>query len=222
MFIWDALIAGALWLAGALGFAGAHAPIKCAGAACANSCANVNVFSGNDDSGLQESEFAISAVGTFRIAGEEDEAKQPLFNLTKVDCAGDDGAGFECKVARATMWPAPRTPPDVNSPNCSLDLELDTYSMKLLQQGVLAGVQSSAGCYNATLTIDKNTKRVYISYTRTEYADNYDRAIPNTCGSTLPRTQVLMNCTVWPRLRAIRNKQGQLPPRYCDFSNYKD
>jgi hypothetical protein len=64
MFIWDALIAGALWLAGALGFAGAHAPIKCAGAACANSCPNVNVFSGNDDSGLQESEFAISAVGS--------------------------------------------------------------------------------------------------------------------------------------------------------------
>ncbi len=46
-----------------------------------NSCANVNAFSSYDRSGLVESEYGISAVGTFRIAGEEDESKQPDFNL---------------------------------------------------------------------------------------------------------------------------------------------
>jgi hypothetical protein len=52
-----------------------------ASAAYANSCANVNVIGTFDESGLQESEFGINAAGTFRIAGETDEAKQPMFNL---------------------------------------------------------------------------------------------------------------------------------------------
>jgi hypothetical protein len=53
----------------------------------------------------------------------------------------------------------------------------------------------------------------------TKAADNYDKIRAGTCGSggVLPRTQVLMNCTGWPRLR----KQGA-PPRYCDFSNASD
>ena len=50
-------------------------------AAWANSCSNVDAFSSYDRSGLNESEYGISAVGTFRIAGEEDESKQPNFNL---------------------------------------------------------------------------------------------------------------------------------------------
>jgi len=45
----------------------------------ANSCSNVDAFSSNDESGLRESEFGIYAVGTFRIEGEEDESKQPVF-----------------------------------------------------------------------------------------------------------------------------------------------
>jgi hypothetical protein len=51
----------------------------------ANSCANVNAFSSFDESGLRESEFGISAFGTFRIEGEADEGKQPMFNLLYAD-----------------------------------------------------------------------------------------------------------------------------------------
>jgi hypothetical protein len=70
MFIRDALIASLL---GIFGYAST---------ACANSCANVDVIGSFDESGLRESEFGISAAGTFRIAGEGDESKQPMFNLT--------------------------------------------------------------------------------------------------------------------------------------------
>ena len=75
----------------------------------------------------------------------------------------------------------------------------------------------SSACYNSILTIDRNTKRVYRSFTRTKDADNYDRIKPGTCG-TSTRTQVLMNCTAWPKIR----KKGQTPPRYCDFSGSSD
>jgi hypothetical protein len=54
--------------------------------ACANSCANVSVMGTFDESGLRESEVGIWAVGTFRIAEEGDESKQPMFNFAMVDC----------------------------------------------------------------------------------------------------------------------------------------
>src|SRR5690349_15670171 len=75
MSIRGAFIAGLLGLFGWTGAAYA-----------ANSCANVDTFSSYDESGLHESDFGIYAVGTFRIAEEQDEAKQPNFNLTKVNC----------------------------------------------------------------------------------------------------------------------------------------
>lgn len=49
-----------------------------ASAAFANSCSNVVTLGTYDRSGLIESEYGISAVGTFRIADEEDENKQPV------------------------------------------------------------------------------------------------------------------------------------------------
>src|ERR1700730_17526076 len=52
--------------------------------ACANSCANVDVIGSFDESGLRESEFGIYAAGTFRIEGEGDEDKQPMFNLATI------------------------------------------------------------------------------------------------------------------------------------------
>ena len=76
-----------------------------------------------------------------------------------------------------------------------------TYSMKELQRGVLTGMEAGSSlCYNTILTIDRNTKRVYLSFTRTKEADNLDRTRPGTCGGS-PRQQVLMNCTGWPRIR---------------------
>jgi hypothetical protein len=185
----------------------------------ANSCANVVSFGSYDESGLKETQFGIYTVGTFRIAAEADENKQPNFNLSTVNCdkqTDDTGkaTGLECKITKAVVW-ASADKPDTDNPNCSLDLDSSSYSMKELQKGILTGIEESTGCFNALLTIDKNTKRVYMAFTRTKYADNYDRIKPGTCGA-LPRTQVIMNCTSWARSR----KGG--PPRYCDFSGSSD
>jgi hypothetical protein len=182
----------------------------------ANSCSNVVAFGSYDRSGLQESDFGINAVGTFRIEGEEDEGKQPMFNLTQVECSkqpDDTGkVSLECKLTSAVVW-GQSGKPDTDNPNCSLDLNASAYSMKELQKGILTGMEASTGCYNTILTIDRNAKRVYLSFTKTQYADNYDRIRPGTCGA-IPRTQVLMNCTSWARTR----KKYQTQPRFCDFS----
>jgi hypothetical protein len=143
-----------------------------------------------------------------------------MFNLAQVNCekqSDDKGKeSFECKVTKAVVW-AKSGKPDTDNPNCSLDLDNSTYSMKELQKEVLKGIETSTGCFNTILTIDRSTKRVYTSFTRTKSADNYDKIRLGTCGM-LPGTQVLMNCTGWPRIR----KQGQTPPRYCDFSSSSD
>jgi hypothetical protein len=208
MFIRDAIIGSLL---GMFGYAGV---------ACANSCSNVDAFSSYDRSGLQESDFGIFAVGTFRIVDEADESKQPMFNLATVNCekqTDDTGkaTGLECKVTKAVVW-ASAGKPDPDKPNCSLDLDSSAYSMKQLQKGVLAGFEESTGCFNSILTIDRNTKRVNLSFTRTKSADDYDKIRPGTCGA-LPRTEVLMNCTAWPKIR-----KGEGSPRYCDFSGSSD
>jgi hypothetical protein len=192
----------------------------CAGSAhAANSCANLVILGTNDQSGLNVSEFGISAVGTFRIQNETDENRQPDFNLTRLNCEKQTDAfgkvGLQCKITQATAM-ARDEKPNTDDPNCSIDLDETEYSMKQLQKGVLVGATDETSCFNTMLTVDSNTKRVYLSFTRTKYADNYDKIKAGTCGS-LPRTQVLMNCTAYPRMR----KQGA-PPRYCDFSNSSD
>jgi hypothetical protein len=193
-----------------------------AGMACANSCSNVDSFSSYDESGLRESDFGISATGTFRIEGEPDESKQPMFNLAMVNCEKqtDDmgkATGLECKITKAVVW-ASAGKPDTDKPNCSLDLDSSSFSMKQLQRGILTGFEEgSSACFNTILTIDRNTKRVNLSFTRTKSADNFDKIRPGTCGA-LPPTEVLMNCTSWARSR----KGGAAPPRYCDFSSSSD
>jgi hypothetical protein len=125
MFMRDAFIASLL---GIFGYATT---------AYANSCGNVNLIGTFDESGLRESEYGISAAGTFRIAGEGDEAKQPMFNLATVDCekqSDDTGrVSLECKVTKAVVWSDGKdSKPDPDNPNCSLDLDSSTYSMKEL------------------------------------------------------------------------------------------
>jgi hypothetical protein len=178
----------------------------------ANSCSNVNVIGTYDESGIRDNEFGISAVGTFRIAEESDESKQPMFNLTRIDCQKDENGSLECKVTSAVVYANPDKP-NTDQPNCSLDLDYSDYLMKELQKGILVGSGSSGICYNVLLTIDRKAQRVYQSFTRSEGADNADKIRPGTCGHP-PRTQVLMNCTGWPKSR----KQGPTPARYCDFS----
>jgi hypothetical protein len=185
----------------------------------ANSCSNVDVFGRFDQSGLTDNEYWLQAAGTFRIAGEENENKQPDFNLNLISCEKhpyDPTASLECNVTTAEVMAINSGKPNTDEPNCSLNLGSSTYPMKELQKGILTGIETSTGCYNTMLTIDRNTKRVYLSFTRTESADNYDKTESGICGSgAVPRTRVLMNCTGWPRIR----KQLQTPPRYCDFSN---
>ena len=192
--------------------AGLLAFVGCTSAALANSCSNLDALSFYDQSGLQESDYGISAVGTFRIEGEQDESKQPMFNLAMINCEKKWDRGLDCKVTKAVVWANPDKP-DTDNPNCSLDLDFAEYSMKELQEGILTGVETNTTCSNSTLTIDRNTKRVYLSFTRSTYADNYT----GTCGE-LPRTAVLMNCTSWPRIR----KKSQTSARYCDFSSAGD
>lgn len=183
----------------------------------ANSCANVTIMGTFDQSGLYfESDDGLYTAGTLRIADEKDESKQPMFNIAMVTCQrqlDEDGKGsMECKLSKASVS-ATSDKPDIENPNCSLDLDISEYTMKELQKGVLSGMDNSTSCYNSTLTINRNTKRVYLSFTRTQYADNYDKIRPGTCAAQ-PRTQVMMNCTPWARMR----QKGQTAVRYCDFS----
>jgi hypothetical protein len=124
-----------------------------------------------DESGITENDYQIYAAGTFRVEGEGDESKQPMFNLSTVDCEkqrDDTGrVNVECKVMQTVVWAHPEKP-DTDKPNCALDLTGGTYSMKELQKGVLIGIDNSVSCFNTTLTVDKNTNRVYLSFTRTK------------------------------------------------------
>ena len=92
--------------------------------------------------------------------------------------------------------------------------------MKEIGRGILVGVADGGGstsCFNNTLTINRNTKRVSLSFERTQYADNYDRTKEGTCG-TAPRTQMLMNCTGWV---PIYTKKTPAPgERICDFEEH--
>src|SRR4051794_17582255 len=89
----------------------------------ANSCANLDVIGTFDQTTLTDHGFGIYAVGTFRIADETNEGKQPMFNLAMVNCAkqlGDTGKeSLECKVMKAVVW-ATSEKPDTDKPNCSL------------------------------------------------------------------------------------------------------
>jgi len=188
----------------------------CGTAHAANSCANLDTLGTYDQRPLRDDSFGIGGVGTFRIVGETDENRQPDFNLAFIDCDNeldDNGKprGLTCKITKAITL-ANDAKPDGDKPNCSLDLDTTSYSMKELSRGVFTGIEDGTSCFNTMLTIDRNAKRIYLSFTRTKYADNFDKVKSGTCRS-LPRTEVLMNCTAWARMRS----QGATPGRYCDF-----
>ena len=90
MFIRDAFIASLL---GIFGYAGA---------AYANSCSNLDVIGTYDQSGLQENESGIFAVGTFRIEKEENESKQPMFNLAFVNCEKQTDDAIQSNLRETT------------------------------------------------------------------------------------------------------------------------
>ena len=154
-----------------------------------NSCSNVTTnFSYYFRDDINQG-FGFFARGTFRILGETDESRQPDYNLTQVACdrkPAELGAPveFECKTTRASVGGF-SGPPDANQPSCTLDVDVSTYDMKELSRDVLVGIAdggSSTSCFNNTLTINRVTKRVSITFERTQYADNYDRIKAETCG----------------------------------------
>jgi hypothetical protein len=97
-----------------------------ASAAWANSCWNVDVIGSFDESRIQENDYQIYAAGTFRVEGEEDESKQPMFNLATVDCEKRrdemDRVSLECKLTQAVVH-ATSDKPNTDQPNCSLDIK---------------------------------------------------------------------------------------------------
>lgn len=58
---------------------------------------------------------------------------------------------LECKVTKAVVQ-AEKGKPDIDNPNCSLDLDTSEYSMKELQKGILIGMEplGSTTCYDTT------------------------------------------------------------------------
>jgi hypothetical protein len=172
-----------------------------------------------DSSGLQEYGSGFVAVGTFRIEEEKDESKQPDFNLVRIDCNSAPGSNSEilvCTMTQASVR-ANSEQPNADKQNCTLDLDITEYQLKEASPGVLSGSASSGICYDSYLIINRNSKRVYLNFTKTK--DAYKDAVKKlgVCQST-PRTEVLMNCTPWAALR----QNIQTTSRYCDFSSAED
>ena len=187
----------------------------------ANSCSNIKIDGLLDQSGLSFNDNYISAVGTLRIENENDESKQPMFNISELDCQKTDynKNNFTFKLITAYVS-AEKANPNSSNPNCTLNLESSEFLVKQLNNEILSGVDNSivasTGCFNTILTINQKTQRVYISYSRTENAEKIEKTMPNLCKSRQP--QVLMNCTIWPALRSA-NKGIKTEGRYCDFTN---
>jgi hypothetical protein len=175
-----------------------------------------------DRSGVEEYGAGIVAVGTFRIEEEKDENKQPDFNLVTIDCNSVPGSNktkseiFVCTMTQASVR-ANSEQPNADKPNCTLDLDITEYQLKEASPGVLSGSASSGICYDSYLIINRNSKRVYLNFTKTKDAYKDDAKKLGICQST-PRTEALMNCTPWAALR----KNIQITSRYCDFSSAGD
>jgi hypothetical protein len=185
----------------------------------ANSCSNISTMGTYDTSGVEEYGSGIVAVGTFRIEEEKDESKQPDFNLVRIDCNSVPGSNseiFVCTMSQASVR-ANSEQPNADKQNCTLDLDIIEYQLKETSPGVLSGSASSGICYDSYLIINRNSKRVYLNFTKTKDAYKDDAKKLGLCQST-PRTEVLMNCTPWAALR----KNIQTTSRYCDFSSAGD
>jgi hypothetical protein len=186
-----------------------------------NSCSNVTTtFSYYFIDKLSDG-YGFRGRGTFRIPGETNEANQPMYNLVELGCSRKEDTGeLECRLTEAIVSASPGAP-DASSPTCFLDIDISTFDMKEISRGILVGVADGGGstsCFNTTLTINRNTKRISLSFERTQYADNYDRIKEGTCGQTPPRTQMLMNCTGW--VAHYTHKTPAPGERICDFEEH--
>ena len=101
-----------------------------------------------DQSGLRENEFGIYAVGTFRIAGEEDESKQPMFNLASINCEKqpDDMGKVSLNVKLRRLLYGLNQVSRTQTIQIVRSISTFNISMKELQKGVLTGIETSAYC----------------------------------------------------------------------------
>jgi hypothetical protein len=160
----------------------------------------------------------LAGRGTFRFPGETDEAKQLPYNLAEFYCAPEGEAKeFRCRLTEAVVGASP------GAPSCFLDMQFLEFDMKEISHGVLVGGAPdgsgwSTRCFNAVLTINRNTKRVSLSFERTQYPDGYSSLKGGMCGQTSPTPQVLMNCGA---LVPDYTKKTPAPgERICDFEEH--
>jgi len=191
-----------------------------------NSCSNIKTFGLADQSGIIDNEYGIYAIGTFRIDGEQDEHKQPMFNYSNISCENNNNNSdiIYCTLTKASVS-SEDAQPNAEMPNCDLDLDISSFVLKKITNKIYSGTDAMAGgiettCYNTMLTIDKNSNKVFLNFIRTKYADTIEKTMPHMCNPQT--TQVLMNCTYWAKFRASRKTDKPLPTRYCDFSGSGD
>ncbi len=178
-----------------------------------NSCSNVIIHGSHDQKGITYvGGFGLRAVGTFRIQGESDESKQPMFGISDISCDFEEENKLKCKVTTASVWAASGSP-NTDRPNCMLDLDSQEFDMQLMNNQYLVGAneQATGWCLLPTLTIDLTSQRISKSFSFSAFGNRSENK--QTCGE-VPRTQVLMNCTPYAQMR---HKDNDTSPRFCDF-----
>ncbi len=182
-----------------------------------NSCSNVTaVFSYFFVDKLSEGR-GLAARGTFQLPGEPNEAKQPPYNLSELHCNRMGEAGeLECRLTEAVVG--------AHVQECSLDMQFLTFDMKEISNGILVGgAPAGSGrlglskCFNPILTVNRNTKRVSLSFERSQYPDDDSLLKGGMCAS-IPTTQILMNCG--SLVPAYTKKTPAPGERICDFEDH--
>ena len=97
-----------------------------------------------------------------------------------------DKKELECRLTEAFVG-------NSTDSTCSLDMQTLSFGMKEIGGGVFVGASVRGDCFNTILTINRNSKRVSLSFERSRSADSFERIRKGMCG-IVPRTQMLMNC----------------------------
>jgi hypothetical protein len=126
-----------------------------------NSCANVVSDSSMDDPPLKtfdNMDGYIRGIGTFRIEGEADEGKQPMFNVNRMDCSKEydeeRNVKFNCNIT-SVIADAESKEPDSKIANCQVNIDSALFLMKEVREGVFVGSQEGVGqCFDTLLTVD--------------------------------------------------------------------
>jgi NRPS condensation-like uncharacterized protein len=117
----------------------------------------------------------LYARGVFLRPSATDEKHQSNFNLSSVNCEKTAEWGIKrlvnpeitCDVLRSYVLPAGN-----HENTCYLDFVTESFKMKEIDNNIIIGVPLiNSGCHQETLTINRSTKQVSISYTRLNSKD---------------------------------------------------